>query len=313
MTNDLVMPNVIEVAGNRKINFAFSTVDKSDNVYNLLVCTFDAKWNNKCELYPITVLKELNWLQIDRAYSFDMAEGMCAHSMIISGEYMAFSCSKMFEDGSSRKVRVLSVSARSKNKPAVILEQSTPVDKHVMVSPNDGLRLIRYSNQESDVVYTVGSTVIAIKILADQSNVSWRTFINPLNTCHPTSQPLGLLHTGSLLIVIQDEYDYYGSMCSYAQVRSQETGFCEDLIRPSQFSVDGEIKLCDDDRPSQHRSAWSQHVKKVACNSNSEGSSGQPFLQVDEYQIKIQPVNITCGAELAKTIIDKKEEAFEAA
>lgn len=62
MTNDLVMPNVIEVAGNRKINFAFSTVDKSDNVYNLLVCTFDAKWNNKCELYPITVLKELNWL-----------------------------------------------------------------------------------------------------------------------------------------------------------------------------------------------------------------------------------------------------------
>lgn len=96
-----------------------------------------------------------------------MSEGMCAHSMVVTGEYMAFSCSKMFEDGSSRKVRVLSVSARSKNKPAVILEQSTPVDKNVMVSPNDGLRLIRYSNQETDVVYTVGSTVIAIKILAD--------------------------------------------------------------------------------------------------------------------------------------------------
>lgn len=149
------------------MNFAMSRADLSTNVFNLLVCTFDAKWNNKCEITPITVLNEVNWLQVDRAYNFDMAEGMCAHKIILTGEFMAFSCSKMFKDGSARKVRVLSLSARSSKRPTVILEQSTPVDKNVMVSPNDGLRLIRYSNIESDVVYTVGSTVIAIKILSD--------------------------------------------------------------------------------------------------------------------------------------------------
>ena len=52
-----------------------------------------------------------------------------------------------------------------------------------MVSPKDGLRLLRHSQNESDVVYTVGSTVIVIKLLADESNVSWRTWIDALNTC----------------------------------------------------------------------------------------------------------------------------------
>ena len=116
-----------------------------------------------------------------------MAEGMCAHSIVISGEFIAFSCSKMFQDGSSRKVRVLSVSARSNGKPALIAEQSTPVDPHVMVSPKDSLKMMRRSITETEVIYTVGSTVVVIKLLSDESNVSWRTWINQLNTCIATT------------------------------------------------------------------------------------------------------------------------------
>lgn len=41
-----------------------------------------------------------------------MVEGMCAHQIVISDQYVVYSCSKMFQDGSSRKVRVLSLLAR---------------------------------------------------------------------------------------------------------------------------------------------------------------------------------------------------------
>jgi hypothetical protein len=55
------MPRKIEMGG-LKMNFALSREDQSNNKFNLLVCTFDAKWNNKCEIIPITVLIEVNWL-----------------------------------------------------------------------------------------------------------------------------------------------------------------------------------------------------------------------------------------------------------
>ena len=93
-------------------------VDGTEDSYKLIACTMDAKWQNKCEIYPFKVIKELNWLLAEEPpYVFDMAEGLCAHQIQLSGEYIAFSCSKMFEDGSSRKVRVLSLSARSGGRP----------------------------------------------------------------------------------------------------------------------------------------------------------------------------------------------------
>ena len=195
------MPQSIQING-KKLNFAFSRVDGSDDSYKLIACTMDAKWNNKCEIYPFKVIKELKWLLTEELpYVFDMAEGMCAHQIVLSGEYIAFSCSKMFEDGSSRKVRVLSLSARSGGRPQLIAEQSTPVDPHVMVSPKDQLVLMRQSAQESELVYSVGSTIVAIKLLADKSNVSWRTWINFMNTCGATTEPLDLRSSGSSLLV----------------------------------------------------------------------------------------------------------------
>ena len=83
-----------------------------------------------------------------------------------------------------------------------------------MVSPKDALRLMRYSAIESDVVYTVGSTVVTIKLLAQGSKISWRTWIDALNTCHATTQPLELHSLFSLLVVRQDLYDYVGAICS---------------------------------------------------------------------------------------------------
>ena len=111
-----------------------------------------------------------------------MAKGMCAHKILITGEYIVFSCSKIFADGSMRKVKVFSISEVSLNRPTLITEQSTPIDKNVMVSPSDDLRLMRHSAIEYDVIYSVGSTVVTIKLIADDS-IGWRTWINAMNTC----------------------------------------------------------------------------------------------------------------------------------
>ena len=191
MENSILAQRAISIGDGRRLNFALARSHYSDsssgnNSYNLLACTYDAKWNNKCELHPIELINELKWLTLGSKYEFDMAEGMCAHAMVLTDEYIAFSCSKMFQDGSARKLRVLSLSARTRGRPTLILEQSTPVDKFVMVSPSDGLGIIRSSPKESTVIYTVGSTVVSIKIVANGSNVSWRSWIDSLNTCHAT-------------------------------------------------------------------------------------------------------------------------------
>ena len=100
--NQFVMPQTIYIDDGKKMNFAFSKVDGSANNLNLVACTFDAKWSNKCELYPISLhesssdLGGLSWMQIGPAFPFDMVDGMCAHQIIVSGEYIVYSCSKMF-------------------------------------------------------------------------------------------------------------------------------------------------------------------------------------------------------------------------
>ena len=47
--NDIVMPQTISM-DDKKVNFAFSRVDGSVDSFNLLACTYDAKWSNKCQL-----------------------------------------------------------------------------------------------------------------------------------------------------------------------------------------------------------------------------------------------------------------------
>ena len=65
ISNEMLMPQTIYIDGKR-MNFALSKVDGSTDSFNLIACTFDAKWNNKCELYPIDVLPPndagLSWL-----------------------------------------------------------------------------------------------------------------------------------------------------------------------------------------------------------------------------------------------------------
>ena len=245
--NDLLMPHTISI-DDKKLNFALSRVDGLEHSFNMIVCTYDAKWNNRCEIYPITALQDVNWLQIDSEYEFDMAEGMCAHSIVMSGEFIVYSCSKMFENGSARKVRVLSLAGRTMGRPVLIAQQETPVDPHVMVSPQDSLRLMKHSATESDVIYSVGSTVIVIKLLADLSNVSWRTSINTLNTCHATTQPLELRLSDSMLIIKQDNLYYRGPMCNYQQEIDPETGLCFDLNRSYKkyYALDGTAYHCDE-------------------------------------------------------------------
>ena len=65
------------------MNFAMSRSPDGNSI-NLIVCTYDALWSNKCELRSVTLVEELKWASIGQAYSFDMEEGMCAHKLTIT-------------------------------------------------------------------------------------------------------------------------------------------------------------------------------------------------------------------------------------
>jgi len=251
---------------------------------------------------------ESNWLTVGPPDPFDMADGMCAHKLVLSGEFIAFSCSKNFEDGSSRKIRVLSQSARPNGKPSLILEQSTPTDSHIMVSPNDSLVLIRSSPRETSVVYVVSSTVVTISIIADKSNLGWRTWINALNTCKVTKTSLQLWNIGNTLIVLQEGVFYRGGVCSYTQVKNPSTRLCQDVEFP-EYGRDGMGQSCEES--STGVSAWSKQLKKIACDTSesNSGSAGLRLVQVDEYAIKITPLNQTCGLELALKLVNQNVDS----
>ena len=153
-----------------------------------------------------------------------MTDGMCAHSMFLSDDYMVFSCSKMFEDGSSRKVRVLSTTATDGNRhPVIIAEQSTPQYEGVMVSPQDQLQVLHHSKTETNVMYAVGSTIVEITLVADQSNVGWRTTINVANLCDDVGM-LALEGTDSILIVSAHGKSYFMQKCGYHQEIVKDVG-----------------------------------------------------------------------------------------
>lgn len=95
MANDLILPTVINIA-DQKMNFAITRQDGTQDSFYLVACTFDNKWNNSCEIYPIEVRVALNWVEIEKKYAFDLVDGMCAHNLVITGEYIVYSCSKMF-------------------------------------------------------------------------------------------------------------------------------------------------------------------------------------------------------------------------
>ena len=107
----------------RRLNFALTRLAGSLEKYKLLVCTYDAQWMNQCVIHQISVLPIQKKIQISSAYKFDMIDGMCAHQMFISDDYMVFSCSKMFEDGSARKVRILSTTATDGSRQPVIIAE----------------------------------------------------------------------------------------------------------------------------------------------------------------------------------------------
>ena len=47
--------------------------------FNLIACTLDAQWDNKCEVHPITYILELKTFYMDTEFLFDLTGGMCAH------------------------------------------------------------------------------------------------------------------------------------------------------------------------------------------------------------------------------------------
>ena len=63
MSNDLLMPKAISIEG-KVMNFALTRLDGTEDSFLLIVCTFDNKWANACEIHPLQVRVALNWLEM---------------------------------------------------------------------------------------------------------------------------------------------------------------------------------------------------------------------------------------------------------
>ena len=257
----MMHPTVIEIKDEgvaRKLNFALSRVKGSMEKYRLIACTYDARWNNTCRMFPISVLPLQSRISVGTEFAFSMAEGMCAHQIVLTDEYIVFSCSKMFEDGSARKVRILSTTARddTRMKPMLIAEQSTPVYESVMVSPQDEITVLHHSETETDVLYAVGSTIVDIKLVADASNVAWRTSINVANLCDEMGM-LTVSSTDSVLVVGAHGKNYFVQMCGYHEVLSSD-GMCMPLSE-GRFSLENVKYMCS--ARTTDFTHWGMHIK----------------------------------------------------
>ena len=210
--NGMMNPLVIEIREKeaKRLNFALTRVEGALGQYKLIACTYDAQWRNSCKMYVISVIPLQNRIDVGSEFVFNIAEGMCAHQIVLTDDYIVFSCSKLFQDGSARKVRILSTTARdgTRTQPVVIAEQSTPVSESIMVSPQDKLHVLHHSATETDVLYAVGSTIIDIKVVADSSNIGWRTTINAANLCDTVGM-LTVGGTNSTLVVGAHGRNYF--------------------------------------------------------------------------------------------------------
>ena len=105
--------------------------------------------------------------------------------------------------------------------------------------------MIRHSAVESDVFYAVGSTIVTIKLIADNTNVSWRTWINVFNTCKIPTDRLSLSISGSYLLALQDGVQYKGALCSFREEYDAESGSCTHLDQGN-YGHDGVIYPCEE-------------------------------------------------------------------
>jgi len=112
-----------------------------------------------------------------------------------------------------------------------------------MVSPQDEIQVLHHSPTESDVLYSVGSTIIGIKIIADASNVGWRTSINVANLCDEVGM-LKLGGTKEKLVVAAHNKNYWITMCGHHQELGTN-GECYDL-GPEKFSIDNFKHYCQE-------------------------------------------------------------------
>ena len=72
-------------------------------------------------------------------------------------------------------------------------------------------------------MYAVGSTIIEIKLVADKSNVGWRSTINVANLCDDVGL-LSLDGTDSILIVSAHGKSYFMQKCGYHQQIVKDIG-----------------------------------------------------------------------------------------
>jgi hypothetical protein len=161
--------DLIEIDGHR-LNFDLMRVD--DQTYKLLVCTYDAGDNNSCIVYGLDVSVVEKSISVSEAADFDLAEGMCAHKVVLSPEFYVLSCAKIFQNSYVRKVLVLSATATEDgDEPLVVLENYIPYSEEVMSSPEDSLSLLWHSRHESELIYAIGSTVITVSLLVNYNEM----------------------------------------------------------------------------------------------------------------------------------------------
>lgn len=115
--------------------------------------------------------------------------------------------------------------------------------------------MLRHSPTETDVFYAVGSTIVSIKLVADASNVGWRTTINSANLCDGVGM-LTLASTASTLVVGAHGKNYFTTVCGYHEELSGD-GMCVKL-EEGKFSIDNVKHLCD--AATTDYTNWAKHI-----------------------------------------------------
>lgn len=123
-------------------------------------------------------------MKIGRSRLLDpVQEDHCAHRVRLNPELIVLGCASGFSDGSSRKYQVYRQNYEWTDKPAQPkFLMSTSVPNSMISRPDDALELLRYSENETDLIYGVGSTLARTRIMIgnteDQSWVAKREEVN---------------------------------------------------------------------------------------------------------------------------------------
>ena len=103
---------------------------------------------------------------------------MCAHKLTILSHYLVMTCSKSFDDGAIRKVRVVHIATGR-----VIGEASTPQVAGLLVNPEtDSVAVVKTSDGIAVAYMQLGVGTL-IEVVEYYNHIGFRVQVNTFSSC----------------------------------------------------------------------------------------------------------------------------------